>query len=63
MRMHFRIVKGGSVMEARKRRRQTNWPGIALRGLLLLPLLVGALLGVTQALVLLCVLALILLPL
>jgi hypothetical protein len=63
VRICIRIVKGGSVMETGKRRRQTNWPGIGLRGLLLLPLLVGALLGATQALVLLCVLAFILLPL
>ena len=39
-----------------------NWWGVGLRGIVLLPLAVGALVGVTQALILLCVLALVLMP-
>jgi hypothetical protein len=42
---------------------QMDWRGVGLRGIVLLPLAVGTLLGVTQALILLCVLALVLIPL
>jgi hypothetical protein len=50
-------------MEGQKPRQQMHWWGVSLRGIILLPLAVGALLGVTQALILLCVLLFLLLPL
>jgi hypothetical protein len=49
-------------MEGQNPGRQMHWWGIGLRGVILLPCVIGALLGVTQALVLLCVLLLLLLP-
>ena len=50
-------------MNGEKPQRRMNWRDAGLRGIIMLPLVVGALLGVTQALVLLCVLMFLLLPL
>lgn len=50
-------------MEGREPGQPMHWRGIWLRGIILLPVVMGALLGVTQALILLCVLAFLLLPL
>lgn len=61
--MYFRFVEGGITMEGQQPAQQMGWRGVGLRGIILLPLVLGALLGVTQALVLLCVLAFLLLPL
>jgi hypothetical protein len=53
----------GKVMEESMRRQMRNWRDVGLRGVILLPLVVGALLGITQALILLCVAAFLLLSL
>jgi hypothetical protein len=63
MRIPVRSGKGGIVMNMQKADRQIHWRGIGLRGMILLPFAVGALLGVTQAVILLFVLAFLLLPL
>jgi hypothetical protein len=57
------IGKGGSAMDGQTARKPMNWRDVTLRGVILLPFAVGALLGITQALILLCVLAFLLLPL
>jgi hypothetical protein len=57
------LGKGGIAMERQKPGQQMHWRGVGLRGIILLPLVIGALLGVTQALFLLCVLMFLLLPL
>ena len=53
----------GKIMEEPTQRQKRNWRAVGLRGVILLPLVVGAFLGITQALILLCVLAFLLLPL
>jgi len=53
----------GNIMEELTQRQKRNWRAVGLRGVILLPLAVGALLGITQALILLFVLAFLLLPL
>jgi hypothetical protein len=74
MRFTFRLPRAvypvGNAREGRGRAmnrgtvgQQMDWRGVGLRGIVLLPLAVGTLLGVTQALILLCVLALVLIPL
>ncbi len=50
-------------MDERKANQEMRWRDAGLRGIILLPLAVGALLGVTQAVILFCVLAFLLLPL
>jgi hypothetical protein len=50
-------------MNGEQSRRRVAWRDVGLRGVVLVPLAVGALCGVTQLLVLFCVLAFLLLPL
>lgn len=50
-------------MDRGKMYRHRDWRGIGMKGMILLPLALGALLGVTQALILLCVVAFIFAPL
>lgn len=50
-------------MGGQQSKRQIRWRDVGLRGVVLVPLAVGALCGVTQLLILFCVLAFLMLPL